>query len=168
MSLSSWRRSRENEPITDPGGTDMSDPVPLSHLLLEGLGDSLYGPSIEALQAQITAQGHPVIVDYVGRRCVSRDVARILLAEHHQALQAQRQAAEEHRLELARHGNPYRQRVEALMARPSPEGVSALGVVMADATASRRAKSGEHMDEMLRSSKGNITYHPIRRDREAD
>jgi hypothetical protein len=145
----------------------MSDPIPLSHLVLEGLGQNLYGPaSADVLEGQITAQGHPVVTDYVGRKCVSRDVAKILLAEHHEQLEAQRQAAEEHRLEAARRGNPALARVQAIIADQSrrrasgdTEGLSAYAVMTADHHEQRLNESGRHLDEMMSA---DATYHHIR------
>lgn len=54
--------------------------VPLAHLVLEGLADSL-----DSLTA---ALGDRVVLDDIGRRAVTRDTARRLFAEH-----AERQAA---------------------------------------------------------------------------
>lgn len=64
----------------------MNDPlIPLAALVAEGLGASVAsGPNITTLAGRL---GDAVELDDLGRRCVSRDLARSLLAEH-AALQA--------------------------------------------------------------------------------
>jgi hypothetical protein len=76
----------------------MSDPIPLAALLAEGLGDG--AQSIDALEAQITAAGHPVVIDYIGRKAVARDVARVLLAEHQAAARATAEREQRRRAEF--------------------------------------------------------------------
>jgi hypothetical protein len=159
--MTALRRSRKNEHhTTDPEGPDMSDPIPLSALVLEGLGGNLHGPpNVETLQQRICDAGYPVIVDWIGRKCVSRDVARILLAEHHEAIEAARQAAEETRLENIRRGDPpHIRRVRAIQAAQTAsrangqlDGVSAHAVLTADHFDERMARSSERLDDYLNS-----------------
>ena len=73
------------------GETTVSDPIPLSALQLEGIG---HGQSLESLERQLTAAGHQVITDYIGRRCVSRNDARAVLAEKLAADEAERERAQ--------------------------------------------------------------------------
>ena len=84
----------------------MSDPIPLSHLLLEGLGRTNGSQSVDTLERQILAAGHPVVIDYIGRKAVSRDIAKQLLAEHQAKVLAHRERehrrAAEHKAEIAR------------------------------------------------------------------
>lgn len=71
----------------------MTDLVPLSHLVIEGLGGSVFAPpNIDTLAHQLADRGIEITRDDVGRRAVSRDRARALLAEH--AAQEERQRAQ--------------------------------------------------------------------------
>ena len=103
VKASSRHQRRDNEPNK---GDTMSDPIPLSHLLLEGLGRTNGSQSVDTLERQILAAGHPVVIDYIGRKAVSRDIAKQLLAEHQAKVLAHRERehrrAAEHKAEIAR------------------------------------------------------------------
>jgi hypothetical protein len=162
-------RNRRRDNDEHEGDPDMSDPIPLSALVLEGLGEGLHGPpSVETLEQRIRDAGHPVIIDYIGRRCVSRDVAKILLTEHHDQLEAQRQAAEEARLEATRRGNPIVARAEALNAKHArmraagvlDPGTSPLAVMRLGEHDERLDAASARMDEFLSIAPGDYgTMH---------
>jgi hypothetical protein len=155
----------------------MGDPIPLSHLLLEGLSQSL-----DALEAEILAAGHPIVIDYVGRRAVARDTARELIAQHqarlqaqadHEAAQAEHQAAERERAERQRAAEDRARQVRAerqrQLLRDNP-GMSAIEVMLADnSDPDRTTPAGRRFDEIIAAERrGDLgTFHRISPQREA-
>lgn len=62
-----------------PPRTASTSMIPLSHLVTEGFGASVHGgPTVHHLAAQL---GDDVVLDDLGRQCVSRDRARCLFTE---------------------------------------------------------------------------------------
>jgi cell division protein FtsL len=164
------RNTRNNE---HNEGEIMGDPIPLSHLLLEGLGDSIGGPSIDTLEQQIVAAGHPVIVDYIGRRAVTRDVARQLIAARDAEQAAQREREQEWRRELAHSNTPQQQRIRAIAERQrrmradgtidnSTPAFAAMTIDDPNAN-TRLTAAGERFDELLAAERrGDYgTFHRI-------
>jgi hypothetical protein len=151
------------------GGAAPVDPpelVTLAELAAEGFGpwDSLYtkGPRdvIEALARQLDGE---VVLDDIGRRCVTRDTARRLFAERDQGERRQREAQERREAELAElaANNPVRGGVPADRI---PDGVlptAAMLQAAKDAEPRRRSV----LEEALANRDG-LVYHPLS-DREA-
>jgi hypothetical protein len=148
----------------DPAGL-----VTLAELAAEGFGpwDSPYTKSsrdvIEALARQLDGE---VVLDDLGRRCVSRETARRLFAERAEAERRQREAwrrHEEELAELAEQNRPGR----GIPIPEGLEGVDAVTVTMQheiEAETERKgARQRSTLDEMFT---GVTVYHPIS-DREA-
>ena len=80
--------------VSPPDDDDTADLIPVASLIIEGLGsDSPYITSpraaVDALAAQV---GDAVVLDSVGRRCVTRATAQQLFAAQAEAEQRQREA----------------------------------------------------------------------------
>jgi hypothetical protein len=100
----------------------MSDPIPLSVLMLEPViathwGADIHGTSPQALEHRIREAGHQVITDYVGRKAVSRDVARLLFDEALAAQTIRAEAEQTLRAEAARRVDPVARRIAAVQSK---------------------------------------------------
>ena len=133
--------------------------TPLSELAVEGFGWGGYvtttQDAIAALAAELVGKGIEILLDDLGRRCVSRDTARQLFAE--------RAADEQRRVEQLR-----RQQEDELVNRPAvSRGVPAVAglsawesmMLAAGEEPKRRRSVIEHA---LANTGGVMEYHPIR------
>jgi len=126
------------------------DLIPLSHLVLEGLPETI---------DQLADRLDDVLVDDIGRRCTTRDTARRLLAE---------KAAEEERAQAlwrrqremtVRLGQEAQARIAPGV--PAPEGLehlSAVQVLGHAAAAERLDAAGRRFEEY---ASGDVFFHPI-------
>ena len=134
----------------DTAETMPPDLIPLSHLVLEGLAESI---------DQLADRLEDVVVDDIGMRCTTRETARRLIAEKAEA-EKQREALWRRQQEQVA-----RKHEEALagilpgVAAPSGlEDLSASAVMTLGATAERLDAAGERWEEY---AAGGITYRPI-------
>jgi hypothetical protein len=161
FSSSTVRRTAEAVAETAP--IDPAELVPLAQLSVEGFG---YGhplvvtprDALDALAAQLDGE---VVLDDLGRRCVSREVARRLFSERAEAERRQREAhqrREEELAELAEQNRPG----GGIAIPEGLEGVDAVTVLMQhdiEAKAERKgARQRSTLDEMFT---GVMEYHPI-------
>jgi hypothetical protein len=142
---------------------DPVDVVTLADLAAEGFG---YGSpyvttprdAIDALAQQL---GDHVILDDIGRRCVTRSTARRMFTERDQAERRQREAQERHEAKLAELAAANRPAV-GIPIPEGLEGVDAVTVLMQheiEAKAERKgARQRSTLDEMFT---GVTEYHPI-------
>jgi hypothetical protein len=154
---------RPAEPVREVAPVDLAELVPLAELAGEGFGWG--GPfvktprgAIDVLAAQLDGE---VVLDDLGRRCVSRETARRLFAERAEAERGKREAQERHQAELAE---------LAAKSRPGggipiPEGLEGVDAVTVlrrheiEAKAERKgARQRSTLDEMFT---GVMEYHPI-------
>ena len=105
--------------------------------------------------------GDSVTVDAAGLRAVAAERARVFLADHRAAQQAQRERAERQQAEFAaKHDAELRRRLQRIRALPpAQDGVPALALMLARDPDSRLARSSRRLDEML---SGTSVYRPIR------
>ena len=139
---------------------DPAELVPLAQLCAEGFGYG--GPyvvtprdAVDALAAQLDGE---VVLDDLGRRCVTRDTARRLVAEREQAEHRQREAQQRREAELAElaANNPVRGGVPADRV---PDGVTpAAAMLQAARDAEPRRRSV--LEEALTNDSG-LVYHPL-------
>jgi hypothetical protein len=148
-------------PAPPPGINDPADLIPLAELCAEGFGWD--GPYVttpkDAIDALAHQLGDNVILDDIGRRCVTRSTARRMFTERAEAERRQREARERHEAELVEQAanNPPRGGVphDAI-----PDGVSPAAAMLQaakDAEPKRRTPLEEALD-----NDGSLTYHPIR------
>ncbi|MFE3441654.1 hypothetical protein ACFXNW_01325 [Nocardia sp. NPDC059180] len=90
-----------DHPMPDPTPRT-EQPVTLAELVAEGFGQA----SIDTLAAQLPAD--EVLVDDIGRRCVTRTTARRLFTERAEADTAARKRAEQYRAEATERGRAER------------------------------------------------------------
>jgi hypothetical protein len=157
----------EPEAVAETAPIDPAELVTLAELAAEGFGyGSVYvktpRDAIEELAGQL---GGEVVLDDVGRRCVSRDAARRLIAEREARERRGREAQERHQAELAELAAENRPRVGI----PIPEGledVDAVTVLMQHEIEAETERKGARQRSMLDEMFTGVTvYHPIR-DRE--
>jgi uncharacterized membrane protein YqiK len=139
--------------------------VTLAELAAEGFGpwDSPYTKGsrdvIEALARQLDGV---VVLDDIGRRCVTRETARALFAERAETERRQREAQERREAELAEQSANYRPR-GGVPADRVPDGVSpAAAMLQAAKDAEPRRRS--MLEEALANLDGAIVYHPVDRE----
>lgn len=135
----------------------MSDPVALTVLALE-----LDGVTAEQLGRRYAAD---VVVDFIGRRCVARDTAREIIAEHHAQRQQLADRRAEQLAESKRRGNPLRRRVQALQARQQIDvggdlSRSALASMLLDDHDDHMAAADRRIAEYARPGDG-YTMHSL-------
>jgi hypothetical protein len=149
------------ESVGEAAPTDPTELVPLAQLCVEGFG---YGhplvvtprDAVDALAAQLDGE---VVLDDLGRRCVSRETARRLFAERAEAERRQREAQQRHEEELAEQAANNSPR-GGVPADRIPDGVSpAAAMLQAALDAEPRRRSV--LEEALANS-DSLTYHPVR------
>jgi hypothetical protein len=159
FSSSTVRRAAET--IGEANLTDPTELVPLAQLCAEGFG---YGhplvvtprDAVDALAAQLDGE---VVLDDLGRRCVSRQVARRLFTERAEAERRQREAQQRREAELAEQAANNRP-LGGVPADQIPDGVSpAAAMLQAALDAEPRRRSV--LEEALANS-DSLTYHPVR------
>jgi hypothetical protein len=131
---------------------DPADLLPLSHLALD-----LDAP-VTGWEVALPARGIAVRTDDLGRRCILRADARVLLAERAESKARQRAAAERQAVEHAEQWRAQRRR--GVPADQIPEGVlPAVAMLQAakDAAPKRRSVLQEALD-----NEGALTYYRIR------
>jgi hypothetical protein len=159
MLSSTVRKTAETVAETAP--IDPAELVPLAQLSTEGFG---YGhplvvmprDAVDALAAQLDGE---VVLDDLGRRCVSRETARALFAERAEAEQRQRETHQRREEELAEQAanNPPR---GGIPADRIPDGVSPAAAMLQaalDAEPRRRTPLEEAFD-----NDGALTFHSLR------
>jgi hypothetical protein len=155
-------------PNTDlPAPPDITDPaelVPLAELAVEGFGYG--GPYVvtpkDAADVLARDLGDEVTLDDIGRRCVSREVARRLFTERAETERRQREAQQRHEEELAEQAANNRPR-GGVPADRVPDGVSpAAAMLQAALDAEPRRRSV--LEEALANRDGAIVYHPVDRE----
>jgi hypothetical protein len=136
--------TRPAETIASEPTTPPADLIPLSHLVLEGLAEN------------VTAG---VVLDDIGRRCVTREAARHLMTEHAEALARQEDAR---RRQQERLDSEQQKRLSAVLpgvaVPPGLEDLSALEVMLAE-TAREKVDSASTVLEDYMS--GESRYHPL-------
>jgi hypothetical protein len=159
--FSTVRRAVETTGEAAP--VDPAELVTLAELAAEGFGyGSVYvktpRDAIEELAGQLDGE---VVLDDIGRRCVSRDAARCLIAEREAQERRQREAQERHQAELIELAAENRSG-GGIPIPEGLEGVDAVTVLMQhdiEAKAERRgARQRSTLDEMFT---GVMEYHPI-------
>jgi hypothetical protein len=149
------------EAVAETAPIDPAELVPLAALASEGFG---YGhplvvtprDALDALAAQLDGE---VVLDDLGRRCVSREVARRLFTERAEAERRQREAQQRREAELAEQAANNRPR-GGVPADQIPDGVSpAAAMLQAALDAEPRRQSV--LEEALANS-DSLTYHPVR------
>ena len=144
------------------------DLIPLSHLVIEGFGASVYGPAnIDTLERQLVSRGVEIVHDDIGRRCVSRAVARMLFAERANAKAAAQAAEDQRRAEQAESVSPAErvrrgiaaraERQKAMLAQNPSLDAHAL-MVMGDVEHGLEA-AGRRRDEMLAAERAGYVGH---------
>jgi hypothetical protein len=162
---------REDEPMFRIPATDLPAPperidptelIPLAELAAEGFG---YGSpfvttlrdAVDALAAEL---GDQATLDDIGRRCVTRETARRLFDERHEAERRRQEVQERNEAQLAKRAanNVPRPRIPA---DEIPEGVNPVTWLLQTAKDAepRRQSVLEHA---LANRDGSLTYHPIR------
>jgi hypothetical protein len=143
---------------------DPAELFTLAELAAEGFG---YGSpfvnspkdAVDALERQLDGV---VVLDDLGRRCVTRDRARGLFAERAEAERRQREAQQRHEDELAEQAANNRPR-GGVPADQIPDGVSpAAAMLQAALDAEPRRRSV--LEEALANRDGAIVYHPVDRE----
>ena len=108
-----------------------------------------------------------MISDYVGRRAVTRDVARLLLAERDAEQAARREREQERQRELAYSNVPHLQRVAAIAAQQARMKASgeidsdapALAVLAAGDPDSGMETASSRIDELFTAERaGHVGY----------
>jgi regulator of protease activity HflC (stomatin/prohibitin superfamily) len=149
------------EAVAETAPIDPAELVPLAQLSTEGFG---YGhplvvmprDAVDALAAQLDGE---VVLDDLGRRCVSRETARRLFSERAEAERRQRQAQQRREAELAEQAANNRPR-GGVPADQIPDGVSpAAAMLQAALDAEPRRQS---VLEVALANESDLTYHPVR------
>jgi hypothetical protein len=153
-------RAAAEPAFVDGAGVDPTDLVPLSPPAAEGFGWD--GPlvatplaAIDALAAQLEGE---VMLDDLGRRCVSGETARRLLAER-AALEVRRRELQE------RQDAKFRELAAAhpvwggVAARSDWDAVSAASLMLAAAKDARPRRQSVLQHAL--SNQGVIEYHPV-------
>jgi hypothetical protein len=142
------------ETVGEAAPVDPAELVPLAELAAEGFGwGSQYvttpRDAIEGLARQLEAE---VVLDDIGRRCVSRDTARRLFAERATAEERQREARQRREAELAERA-PRRP-----AGRPAIDGLSAFEVMIADEDAEQKEFAGRRMEDYMRGVDSGYSF----------
>jgi hypothetical protein len=148
------------EAVAETAPIDPTELVPLAQLCVEGFGYShplVVTPrdAVDALAAQLDGE---VVLDDLGRRCVSREVARRLFAERAEAERRQREAHERREAELAEQAANNRPR-GGIPADRIPDGVSPAAAMLQAARGAeprRRTPLEEAFD-----NDGALTFHSL-------
>jgi hypothetical protein len=158
--FSSTVRAAAEPAFVDGAGVDPTDLVLLSELAAEGFGHDggayVRTPrnAVDALAAQLDGQ---VVLDDIGRRCVTREVARRLFADR-AAAEVRWREAQDHQVadhaERAAANRPW----PGIPASFIPEGVAPAAAMLQAAkdAAPRRQSVLQH----ALSNEGAIEYHP--------
>ena len=159
MFSSTVRMAAETVSEVDP--VDPAELVTLASLAGEGFGwggQFIRTPkdAVDALERQLDGE---VVLDDLGRRCVSRETARALFAERAEAEQRQRETHQRREEELAEQAanNPPR---GGIPADRIPDGVSPAAAMLQaalDAEPRRRTPLEEAFD-----NDGALTFHSLR------
>jgi len=143
-------------PVTEPAADAVvpADLVPLSHLELD-----LPAP-VESWAAHLAARNIETTLDDIGRMSISRDDARLLIAEQREAEVRRREKA----AELERQAVEADQRRRAQIWRGVPAGLLPADVHPARAMleASRDARRPRRVSPLQEALSGEgMTFHPI-------
>jgi antitoxin component of MazEF toxin-antitoxin module len=154
-------------PKTDlPAPVDIIDPaelIPLAQLAAEGFGydnPALVRTPRDAVDVLAAQFGDEVTVDDIGRRCVTRDVARRLLAERAAAEQRQREVMERNAANsqpLPVHGG--------IPTSEIPEGMTPAEYWMSIDPDRDKGRRRSVLEDALAND--GPAYHPIRREGES-
>lgn len=129
------------------------------HLVPVTLVAGEIGADANALAAKL---GDSVVLDGIGLRCLTVDLARAVIADHRGAVQAQRDQRRAAEAASRRQPHPLRERVRAIAEAQERFGgadLPALAVMTAGDVESRLESSSRHLDELL---SGDPHYHPLR------
>ena len=148
------------EAVAETAPIDPTELVPLAQLCVEGFGYShplVVTPrdAVDALAAQLDGE---VVLDDLGRRCVSREAARRLFTERAEAERRQREAQQRHEEELAEQAANNRPR-GGIPADRIPDGVSPAAAMLQAARGAeprRRTPLEEAFD-----NDGALTFHSL-------
>jgi hypothetical protein len=139
-----------------------ADLIPVACLTSEGFGHSPYTvtpkDAVDALAAQL---GDAVVLDSVGRRCVTRATAQQLFSSRADAERRQREAHRRPRVELAEHAALYVHRPGVPADRIPDDVTPAAAMLQAAKDAEPRRQS---VLEHALTNEGAIVYHPIAQD----
>jgi hypothetical protein len=161
MFSSTGRKAAET--IGEAAQVDPAELVTLAELAAEGFGyGSVYvttpRDAIEELAGQLDGE---VVLDDVGRRCVSRDAARRLIAEREARERRGREAQERHQAELAELAAQNRPG-GGIPVPEGLEGLDAFTVMKQHEIEAESERKGAYqrstLDEMFT---GVTVYHPI-------
>jgi hypothetical protein len=164
----SLRHRRGDNQTTKGTQPTMNDElIPLSHLVIEGFGASVRSrPSIDTLERRLTGRGMDVVIDDVGRRCVSRSDAATLFAERAE----QQAAAERARAERTRAGDggevaalhrqlEARHAVQRQLIEADPS-LSVYALLASGDTADRLDYKGRRLERLLAGKSEGFRFSP--------
>jgi hypothetical protein len=157
---------RAAESVDEPATVDSAELVPLAELAGEGFGwggqfVTTPGDAVDALAAQLDGE---VVLDDLGRRCVSREVARRLFAERAEGERRQWEAQQRREEELAEQAANHRPR-GGVPADRIPAGVLPV-VAMTQAAKDAEPRRQSVLEHAL-ANDGAVVYHPIGREDES-
>jgi hypothetical protein len=136
---------------------DPADLIPLSHLELD-----LPAPTTGWL-IELDRRGVEIALDDLGRRSISRDAARQLLAEQHENEARRREAAERQERAAVEADRVRRASIwGGIPADHLPVGVSAASAMFAADRAARPRRESPLQHAL--SNEGGIVFHPIHGD----
>ena len=149
------------ETVGEATPVDPAELVPLAELASEGFGwggQFVKTPrdAVDALALQLDGV---VVLDDLGRRCVSREAARRLFSERAEVERRQREAQQRHEEELAGQAAANRPRGGV----PVPEGFEGVSAaaLMLQAAQDAKPRRRTPLEEAL-ANETDVTYHPIR------
>jgi uncharacterized membrane protein YqiK len=153
--------STVREAVAETAPIDPAELVPVAQLSVEGFG---YGhplvvtprDAVDALAAQLDGE---VVLDDLGRRCVSRETARRLFSERAEAERRQREAQQRREAELAEQAANNRPR-GGVPADQIPDGVLP-AAAMLQAAKDAEPKRRTVLEEALANDDA-VTYHRIK------
>jgi hypothetical protein len=153
--------TRSHETVEEVDLVDPADLVPLGELAVEGFGwGGFVASPFDAIAVLAGQLGEEVVLDDLGRRCVSRQVARRLFTERAEA-EAKRQEMQE------RIDAEYLERAAAnpvwagITADQVPAGVTAAeAMMMAGALEDAQPRRQSVLEHAL-ANDGEIEFHPI-------
>jgi hypothetical protein len=139
--------------------TDPTDLVALSELAAEGFGwDNVRTPrdAIDVLAAQLNGE---VVLDDLGRRCVTRETARRLFTDR-AALEVRQQEARERQDAAFAEQSAANRPWTGVPARSDWDGVSAASVMLASVKDAQPRRQSV-LQHALADRDGAAEYHPI-------
>jgi hypothetical protein len=129
--------------------TTTEDLVPLAHLVLEGVAGS-----VDELAGRVE-----VVRDDIGLRCVTRETARLLIAEKAEADEQREALWQRQQQEVVQRGLEAQAAVAAGV--PAPAGLEHMSAVQLLGVASKQERLDAAGDRWEDYASGGITYRPL-------